>query len=77
MKITVIAAGSWGTALAMVLDENGHEVAVWARNEIQINTIKQTRMNAKYLPGIEIPASIDFTSDLAESVEDSDRKSVV
>lgn len=71
MKITVIAAGSWGTALAMVLDENGHEVVVWARNEIQINTIKQTRLNGKYLPGIVIPASIDFTSDLVEAVQNS------
>jgi glycerol-3-phosphate dehydrogenase (NAD(P)+) len=64
LKITVIAAGSWGTALAMVLDENGHEVTVWARNEAQITTIKQTGLNEKYLPGIKIPATIDFTSDL-------------
>lgn len=71
MKITVIAAGSWGTALAMVLDENGHDVAVWARNENQIKAIKQTGLNEKYLPGVIIPKSIDFTSDIEFAVKNS------
>lgn len=71
MKITVIAAGSWGTALAMVLDENGHHVTVWARNETQINSIKQTGKNEKYLPGIHIPSTIEFTSDLSTATLDA------
>lgn len=49
MKVTVIAAGSWGTALAMVLHDNGHEVVVWARGKEQIDAIIKTRMNEKYL----------------------------
>ncbi len=63
MKITVIAAGSWGTALSMVLNENGHDVKVWARGSEQIDAINRTHRNEKYLPEIEISENIEFTSD--------------
>lgn len=72
MKITVIAAGSWGTALSMVLCENGHDVKVWARGIDQINEINRTRKNEKYLPGIIIPENIEFTSDKTLALKDAE-----
>lgn len=68
MKVTVIAAGSWGTALALVLNENGHEVTVWARRQDQVNDILKHHKNDKYLKDIDIPESIAFTSSLQEAV---------
>lgn len=69
MKITIIAAGSWGTALSLVLNDNGHQVKVWARNQSQVDEIIKTRMNEKYLKGVQIPETIVFTSDISEAVE--------
>ncbi len=72
MKITVIAAGSWGTALSMVLCENGHDVKVWARGIDQVNEINRTRKNEKYLPGIIIPETIEFTTDKTVALKDAE-----
>lgn len=69
MKITVIAAGSWGTALSMVLNENGHDVKVWARGTEQIDAINRTHKNEKYLPEIEISENIEFTSDKKHALD--------
>ena len=67
MKVTVVAAGSWGTALSMVLYENGHDVKVWARSDEQIEEINTTRKNEKFLPGVLIPEGIAFTSNKKEA----------
>ena len=72
MKITVIAAGSWGTALSIVLSENGHDVKVWARSNTQVEAIQKTRRNEKYLPGIVIPENIEFTTDKAYAIQDAE-----
>lgn len=69
MKIAIIAAGSWGTALSMVLQFNSHEVAVWARSQEQVDEINRTRKNEKYLKGLILPDGIQFSTDLEEVLD--------
>lgn len=64
MEIGLIGAGSWGTALAMVLADNGHHVHMWSRREEQADEINRQRTNRKYLPDIELPASVVCFTDL-------------
>lgn len=67
-KIAVLGAGSWGTALAMVLADNGHEVRLWGHNSAQIDEINQQHTNKKYLPEISLPATIIGYSSLQEAL---------
>ncbi|TGA98135.1 NAD(P)H-dependent glycerol-3-phosphate dehydrogenase [Sporolactobacillus shoreae] len=71
-KITVVGAGSWGTALSMVLADNGNFVSLWSHREDQADEIRNKHINSKYLPGIILPAGVKGTSSLAEALEDSD-----
>ena len=71
-KIGVIGAGSFGTALAMVLAGKGHQVTVWARKAEQIEEMKKTGENSHYLPGVKLPPEIEFTSDLKEACQNKD-----
>jgi len=61
-KISVIGFGSWGIALASVLDKNGHDVTAWD-NEAYVNELIETRRN-NYLPEVVIPSSIKITHDI-------------
>ncbi len=67
-KIGMIGAGSWGTALALLLDKNGHEVTVWSALEDEITMLKEKREHADKLPGVKLPESIKFTTDEKEAV---------
>ncbi|MFB7140906.1 NAD(P)H-dependent glycerol-3-phosphate dehydrogenase [Gottfriedia sp. NPDC056225] len=67
-KISVLGAGSWGTALAMVLSDNGHSVTLWGNNANQINEINNEHTNKKYLPEIELPQSLKATVNLNEAI---------
>ncbi|MEK4028955.1 NAD(P)H-dependent glycerol-3-phosphate dehydrogenase [Pseudobacillus sp. FSL P4-0506] len=66
-SIAMIGAGSWGTALAIVLADNGHEVRLWTQNKERIKEINETHTNQQYLPGIELPENIVASSSM-ESV---------
>ncbi|SER59186.1 NAD(P)H-dependent glycerol-3-phosphate dehydrogenase [Actinokineospora terrae] len=62
-KITVMGAGSWGTAFAKVLADAGTEVVLWARRRDVADGIAETRQNRDYLPGVVLPAPLTSTSD--------------
>lgn len=68
MKAAVIGAGSWGTVLAQILAENGHETVLWARNPEKAKKIQETRCNEDYLPDLQLSPALAITSDLQEAV---------
>ncbi len=72
MKATVIGDGGWGTALAMVLERNGHDVTVWGPFPDYLDQIRTTGENQTYLPGVSVPAGIQWTDDREAAVLDAD-----
>ena len=76
-KISVIGAGSYGTALAICLARNGHETLLWGRDVNQVNDMVSARENTKYLAGCPFPDSLQPVSDLKEAVSASDNILVV
>ena len=53
-KITVIGAGSFGTALAVTLTDKGYDTSIWGRKKSQLALMEETRENPHYLPGIKL-----------------------
>jgi len=76
-KITVLGAGSYGTALAICLARNGHKTLLWGRDADQVEDMVSTRENAKYLAGCPFPDSLQPISDLKKAVSASDNILVV
>ncbi len=68
MRAAVIGGGSWGTALASVLGNNGHEVMVWCHDEDSAKAITEKHENTKYLPGLPLPLSLRGSTDLGEAL---------
>jgi len=66
--ITVLGAGSWGTALAAVLARNGAPTTLWGRDAAAIEQIAATRRNVRYLPDLELPQQLIVSADLVASV---------
>lgn len=71
-NIGVIGAGSWGTALALLLANNGHQVTVWSIMEDEIKMLKENHEHKEKLPGVSLPENIGFTTDLEEGVKGKD-----
>jgi glycerol-3-phosphate dehydrogenase (NAD(P)+) len=69
MKTAVIGAGGWGTALALALARQGHEVALWTRSEAFAQQLRQTKVNSVYLPGTPLPETILPTHRLVHCAE--------
>lgn len=69
--ITVLGAGSYGTALAICLARNGNAITLWGRNVSEITLMQQQGVNQKYLPDIPLPPTLRLTADLAEAVQAS------
>jgi glycerol-3-phosphate dehydrogenase (NAD(P)+) len=74
MKIAVLGAGSWGTALSVVLlrAHRQHQVTLWVRNAEFAESLRRTRENALYLPGVSLPSTLSFAHDLAAAVSNAD-----
>ena len=68
-KVGGIGAGSWGTALAILLNENKNDVILWSHRESEAEKIRRTRVTSK-LAGIRLPEAIRVTSDLSEAASD-------
>jgi len=69
MRIGVLGAGSWGTTLAIVLCENGHDVTLWEYLPEQAERLRSERENKMFLAGVPIPEAIAITSTLDEAVD--------
>jgi glycerol-3-phosphate dehydrogenase (NAD(P)+) len=70
-RVSVIGAGSWGTALAMVAAHNGHPVILWAREAEVADAINRNHRNPFYLSDFELPENIRATSTLADALTDT------
>ncbi|MGH8726588.1 MAG: NAD(P)H-dependent glycerol-3-phosphate dehydrogenase [Burkholderiales bacterium] len=69
MKIAILGAGAWGTALALAFAAR-HEITLWLRDKDYGAAMRQTRENSRYLPGFSLPASLRIETDLALALAD-------
>ena len=67
-KVCVLGAGSWGTALSIVLANNGHDVTVWSIDPEEVLMLKDYREQRDKLPGVMVPSIIEFTTDMEMAV---------
>ncbi|HDN2512279.1 MULTISPECIES: NAD(P)H-dependent glycerol-3-phosphate dehydrogenase [Providencia] len=70
-SMTVIGAGSYGTALAITLARNAHQVVLWGHDPKHIHQLEQDRSNQAFLPGVSFPDSLSLETDLKRAVEAS------
>ncbi len=71
-KLTVLGAGSWGTALAQVLSKNFSEISIWGRNKKTIDEINRFKRNSRYLPDVDLSNNIKGHTDINNAVKDCD-----
>jgi glycerol-3-phosphate dehydrogenase (NAD(P)+) len=71
MKIAVLGAGAWGTALALSL-AGRHSTTLWARDATAIERLQQARVNHRYLPGHPLPVSVGLEADMAIALQDAE-----
>ncbi len=67
--VTVLGAGSWGTALAIQLSRKSHDVTLWGHSPDHLKTISRDHENRQYLPGVQMPGSLSLNPDIASAVE--------
>jgi glycerol-3-phosphate dehydrogenase (NAD(P)+) len=68
VKVAVLGAGAWGTALALVLHRRLHEVVLWGHDPKHLAEMQRTGRNERYLPGIALPRDWNYEPDMARSV---------
>ena len=71
-NLGVVGAGSWGTALALVLEKNGHQVTLWSSREEKAEELRKLRENVDKLPGVKLPETLEITSDIEAAVKDKE-----
>ncbi len=71
-RVTVVGDGGWGTALAVLLTGKGHAVRLWGAFPDYVESVRRSGENAKFLPGIALPAGLELSSGLADAVADAD-----
>lgn len=75
--IAVLGAGSWGTALAMLLSQNGHQVNLWSHNEKHAEAMQKEHCNSHYLANLLFPKTLSVTSNLEKAIKDADEILIV
>lgn len=68
----VLGAGSWGTALSVLLTDNGHQVTVWSIDENEVKMLNEKREHELKLPGVKLPDSMVITGDLEQAIKGKD-----
>ncbi len=76
-RIAVLGAGSWGTALAIQLARNSHQVRLWARDPDQAGNMQESRVNRRYLPDFTLADNISIHAELEDCLSGADRALVV
>ena len=71
-NVGIMGAGSWGTALALLLHRNGHRVTVWSISEEEVEMLSVRREHVSKLPGVKIPEDMMFTTDVESTVKEKD-----
>ena len=69
-RISFLGAGSWGTALAIMLAKHGHEITMWSKVKEEVLMLQKNREHKSRLPGVKIPDSIVITENLEEACKD-------
>ncbi len=72
MKVTVLGAGAWGTALALVLERGLHDVTLWGHDPAHLDDMRRTQLNERYLPGVKLPASWAYEPGLPRAIADAE-----
>lgn len=75
--IAILGAGSWGSALAILLARNGYQINLWGKFKEEIEPIKQNHSNEKYLPGIKFPENIILFTEIATALKTADEILIV
>ncbi len=70
-EIVVLGAGSWGTTVAKVIADGGHDVTLWSRRQELATEITETGRNGDYLPGVDLPKNLFATADIAVALENA------
>ena len=71
-KIGILGAGTWGTAIGILLSDNGHDVTMWSKIEKEAKDLDKSRDNIKNLPGAKLPNKVKITLDIKEACTDKD-----
>ena len=70
-QIAIIGAGSWGTALAVIAAQAGHDVRLWSRNADVVSSINAERINSRYLSSTSIPEGVTATGDIEAALDNA------
>ena len=71
-KVGILGAGSWGTALSLMLYKNGHDVTVWSIDKREVEMLQNEREHKSKLPGVKLPEDMVFTNNLEEGMKEKD-----
>ena len=71
-NVGVLGAGSWGTALSVLLSDNGHQVTVWSIDENEVKMLNEKREHERKLPGVKLPDDMVITGDLESAIKGKD-----